>query len=363
MPAKHSKPRTSAAKEPGSIAIYYEHPHWFRPLFAELERRGAEHVRIDATHHSYKLEKKAIEPQANGNGQRTHRDKPWPLGAKAKPANGNGHSNGYGLFFNRMSPSAWQRGHGHNIFYTLNYLAHLESQGTRVVNGHKAFTYETSKARQLELLAELGLPAPRSRVVNHPAQALEATIGLRWPIVVKPNIGGSGAGVQRFDRAEDLAAAIDDGKITLGIDSIGIVQEFIPARDNHITRVEVLGAKYLYAIKVHLTGETFDLCPADICQDTRGRELERAACPVDAPKSGLKVESTRPPTKVIKDVERLTQAAGIEVGGVEYIIDDRDGALYYYDINALSNFVADAKNVIGFDPFVKLADYLQKEAR
>ena len=30
-----------------------------------------------------------------------------------------------------------------------------------------------------------------------------------------------------------------------------------------------------------------------------------------------------------------------------------------YDINALSNFVADAPNVIGFDPFVRLVDYLE----
>ena len=91
-------------------------------------------------------------------------------------------------------------------------------------------------------------------------------------------------------------------------------------------------------------------------------ELLRSACPVDAPKTGLKVEGTRPPSKVIKEVERISQAAGIEVGGIEFIIDDRDGQLYYYDINALSNFVADAPRVIGFDPFVKLADYLEQEA-
>jgi hypothetical protein len=42
------------------------------------------------------------------------------------------------------------------------------------------------------------------------------------------------------------------------------------------------------------------------------------------------------------------QAADIDVGGVEYVIDDRDGALLYYDINALSNFVADAPRVVGF---------------
>jgi hypothetical protein len=34
----------------------------------------------------------------------------------------------------------------------------------------------------------------------------------------------------------------------------------------------------------------------------------------------------------------------------------------YYDINALSNFVADGVNVVGFDPFVKLVDWLEAEA-
>jgi len=51
------------------------------------------------------------------------------------------------------------------------------------------------------------------------------------------------------------------------------------------------------------------------------------------------------------------------VGGIEYAIDDRDGRLYYYDINALSNFVADAPRVVGFDPFARLADFLEQEGR
>jgi len=48
----------------------------------------------------------------------------------------------------------------------------------------------------------------------------------------------------------------------------------------------------------------------------------------------------------------------LDVGGIEYLVDDRDGRHYFYDINALSNFVADARNVIGFDPFERLVDYL-----
>jgi hypothetical protein len=126
--------------------------------------------------------------------------------------------------------------------------------------------------------------------------------------------------------------------------------------------VETLGGKYLYAIKVHLTGETFDLCPADICQTSTGQSLENA-CVVEAAKAGLKVEGYEPPARVTSDIERIVRAAGIDVGGIEYIVDDRDGNIYYYDINALSNFVADAPRVIGFNPVENLADYLQDEVR
>ena len=56
------------------------------------------------------------------------------------------------------------------------------------------------------------------------------------------------------------------------------------------------------------------------------------------------------------------QHAGIDIGGVEYITDARDGQRLYYDINALSNFVSDGPGLLGFDPFVKLVDWLEVEA-
>jgi hypothetical protein len=62
-------------------------------------------------------------------------------------------------------------------------------------------------------------------------------------------------------------------------------------------------------------------------------------------------------------VERIMEVAGIEVGGIEYVIDDRTGRQLYYDINALSNFVSDPERMIGFNPYARLADYLISEAR
>src|ERR1041385_8957279 len=92
---------TMPATKDRPIAIYYEHPDWFRPLFAELDRRATPYVKIHAAEHRFDP---AGEPQ-------------------------------YSLVFNRMSPSAWLRGNGNAIFYTLQYLAHLKERGIRVVNG------------------------------------------------------------------------------------------------------------------------------------------------------------------------------------------------------------------------------------
>jgi hypothetical protein len=308
------------------IAVYHEHPDWFRPLFTELERRNLPYVRLDAAAHRY-------DP--------SERSAP------------------YSLVVNRASPSAYLRGHGQSTFHTLHWLKHLERIGVPVVNGSKTYGYELSKATQLDALAELGLPHPRSVVINDPSQAVAAATDLRYPVLVKANIGGSGAGITKYETAAALQGAVAAGQVSLGVDGVALVQEAAPLRGGHITRVETLGGKYLYAINVFPAVGSFDLCPADACQTTTGVELVGAACAVDAVKSGLRVEGFTPPPEIIAQVERISRYTGLDVGGIEYLVDDRDGKHYYYDINALSNFVADAPNVIGFDPWTNLVDYLE----
>jgi len=308
------------------LGIYYEHPDWYRPLFQELDRRGVRYDALRADEHRY-------DP--------SERTSP------------------YGLVLNRMSPSAYIRGRGHLTFYTLQYLAHLERLGVRVINGYEAWRTEISKAYQLTLLEGLGLAYPKARVIHDPSQAAAASAGLRFPVVVKPNIGGSGAGIVRFDTLESLSQGAPG--LDLGVDRTALVQEYVPAQDGRIVRVEVLDGRFLYAIRIYSSGETFNLCPADVCQGIDGAELARPACPVDAPKNNLRVEAYTPPAAIVSAVERIMLAAGIELGGVEYMIDARDGRPYFYDINALSNFVADAPRVLGFDPFARLADWLESE--
>ncbi len=308
------------------IGIYYEHPDWFKPLFAELDRRGLPYEKIDAAHHQY-------DPSETESS--------------------------YALVVNRMSSSAYLRGHVQGIFHTAGYLTHLERIGVRVINGTVATSIETNKARQLALLASLGLSYPKSRVVNHVSQIASAAAYLQFPLVVKVNIGGAGAGIIRFDTPEGLQAAIDTDQIDLGIDYTALVQEYVQPRGGHIVRVETLGGKFLYAMKVFTTGESFNLCPAEICAIPEQPEAE--FCLTEAPKKGIQVEAYTPPAAIIADVERIVKTAQIDVGGIEYLVDDRTGQILFYDINALSNFVADAVNVIGFNPYANFVDYLETQ--
>ncbi len=105
------------------FAIYHEHPDWFRPLFAELERRDIPFVRLDPRSHVYDPSEK---------------------------------SSPYSLVFNRMSPSAYLRDGVQGMFFTVSFMAHLERLGVPVVNGLNGFSMEISKA----------LPANATRIAR-----------------------------------------------------------------------------------------------------------------------------------------------------------------------------------------------------
>lgn len=319
------------ASLPTPIGILDEHPEWSNRLIAELEGRRLPFEKIDHSNH-------AFDPR-----DRTPR---------------------YSVIVNRTSPSSHTRGHRSVLFYAEAVLNHYESLGVPVINPVAAYRVEKSKALQLDLFERLGVRYPRAVVVNHPDQILKALDRLRFPLLVKPNVGGSGAGIRRFGaRAELEAAALD-----FGPDGTALVQEYIEPEDGAIIRVEVMGGEYLYAIRIVRQAEAgFNLCPADLCAAPSQRaatpQPELSACPADtATRPGFSVTRVNPPPDAIDAVLRLTRAASIDIGGVEYLVGKADGQIYFYDINATSNFVADAPAVLGFDPTRRFADYIVRVA-
>ena len=134
--------------------------------------------------------------------------------------------------------------------------------------------------------------------------------------------------------------------IPTSVDGVLLVQEYVPARETRVIRCEVLAGRLLYAIALSGAGSTFDLCPADVCM-------------VDKPT--ITIEAFAPPAPIAAAVERVARLAGLDVGGIEYMIDDRDGRAKFYDFNALSNFVANPVEVLGYDPHETLVDFLVGE--
>lgn len=266
------------------------------------------------------------------------------------------------LFVNRMSPSAWDRGGGGAVYFTQHFLDHLERSGVEVVNGAGAYRLDISKAAQSALLERLGLPTPRTRVAYDPRRLLLASQELVFPVLVKPNMGGNGAGIERFDTPPELAAAVAAESLLTGPDGVYLVQEYHPPRGGHISRVETLEGRFLYGIRLHLEdAESFSICPADVCSLVSGEKLNSVARGASEG-NGAKVEAFTPPPEMIAEIERIVGAAGFDMGSVEYLESERDGRRYYYDLNALSNFIADPVKVVGFDPTARLVDALAGRA-
>lgn len=299
------------------LAVLYEHPQWFQPLFAALERRSIHYLPIQLSGHSFAP---------------TSREAPAPL------------------ILSRVAQSSFLREPEHPIFYAGALLDHWERLGARVINGAEVLAIDSSKARQLSLIASLGYAIPETRIVHRVRDLIAATQGMTFPLLVKANIGGSGAGIVRFSSAEELRTSIANHMIPQSVDQVLLVQDYVPPRGGSILRLETLGGRFLYAIEVESSGESFDLCPADACLAQPGRKA-------------IRMVAVTPANELIEAAERIARHVRLDLGGIEVVIDERDGTPRFYDINAMSNFVADPLTVLGWDPHDRLIDFLQSQLK
>ena len=176
------------------LAVLYEHPQWFQPLFAALERRGLSYLPIQLVDHCF-------DPAS--------REVPAPL------------------ILSRVAQSSFLREPEHPIFYAEALLDHWQRLGARVINGADALAINSSKARQLSLITSLGYAVPETRVVHRAKDLLAAAKGMNFPLLVKANIGGSGAGIVRYSSLDELRAAIADRMIPQSVDQVLLVQDYV----------------------------------------------------------------------------------------------------------------------------------------
>ncbi len=242
-----------------------------------------------------------------------------------------------GVFYNRMSASSHTRDHRYAAELTASVLAWLTRWGRRVVNGPGALDLEISKVRQYAALEIHGIATPRTVLVagrEHVAAAARRHFAGQ-PVILKPNRGGKGLGVQLFHSADSLASYIDGDTYDAPVDGLHLLQEYIRAARPFITRAEFIDGRFLYAVEVD-TSDGFELCPADACAIGDGN------CPVgEAPREKFTIIEGIPDALRVR-LEHFLAATGVEVAGVEFINDSDDRTLVY-DVNTNTNYNPDAE--------------------
>ncbi len=315
------------------LVVIHEHPEWQKPLFAALEARGVRFETFDVKAAAFS-------------------DVDVP---KAK------------LYFNQASPSAYLRGNTRAVPFALAFMRQLQWQGARVLNGADVFAFELSKTAQSALLQTLGIDHPRGISFNSvdglKARLAAAPDTVRFPALLKPEQGGSGARIQVVDRFADVESYFQDDSIW-SPDHVFLLQEYLPHDPAFgIVRLEFVGGELLYAMRV-VTHGRFNLCPAPVCNPEDGAD---GACAIPAhPQSGVADKPVefypypKVPDEAVATAKRIIQAAKIDVGGIEYL-ETPDGRRCFYDINANSNLRPSVAQAFGFDPFERVVDYLVRE--
>ena len=250
-----------------------------------------------------------------------------------------------GLWWSRMSASAHTRGHTAAAEHARALLDLLEAYGRRVVNGRAVLDLELSKVRQLALLRAAGVAVPRTIAVvgDRPDDLLAAAAAIGPPVVVKPNRGGKGLGVTRFDSVDELAAALP--ALDQPVDGVLLVQEYVEPSRPRITRAEIVGGELVYAITADTERGGFQLCPAD-------------ACAVDGTPASLFALRTEPlPAGLADAYESFARWHGLEVAGFEFI-ETADGRAVTYDVNTNTNYNPDVEAVAPRSAARAVARYL-----
>jgi glutathione synthase/RimK-type ligase-like ATP-grasp enzyme len=310
------------------LIVLHEHPEWQKPLFAALTRRGVSFEPFDVTRAAFSN----VEP----------------LRAK--------------VYFNQASPSAYIRGNTRAVPLALAYMRSLERLGARVLNGAEVFALELSKSTQATLLRTLDIDCPRSITFNDPGALRAYEAEIRWPALLKPDQGGSGARIQVVESLAQVEALfLRDPEMWLP-DNLFLLQEYLPHDpERGITRLEFLGGELLYAMRV-VTHGRFNLCPSPVCNPDDGMGSCELPAEQSAPDSPPVEFYPFPdvPGDAVESAKRIARAAKLDVGGIEYL-ETVDGRRVFYDINANSNLRPSVAAAFGFDPFERVVDFLTSQ--
>jgi hypothetical protein len=302
-------------KKNGAVKLYvlHDNPEWYAPLAAAFDRAELPHEQL--------LLGEAVVDLAE----------PPPRG----------------VFWSRMSASSHTRGHPFAKDQTRGVLAWLESHGRRVVNGRRVLDLEMSKVEQLAALTAAGFDVPRTVTVAGTSGLAAAARRVPVPFISKHNQSGKGLGVRMFETHQHFDGYIAGPGYEPPVDGITLLQEYLVAARPQVTRVEIVGNEFIYALTADTARGGFQLCPADACAvDGQGAQQPS----LFALREGFS-------DPIIDRYLEFAALHGIGIAGFEFI-ETADGRLVTYDINTTTNYNAEIEAAAPRPALPAVAEYL-----
>ena len=235
-----------------------------------------------------------------------------------------------GVFWSRLSASSHTRDHPYAKDHARGVLGWLEAHQRRVVNGRRALELEVSKVAQLTALRAAGFDVPRTLAVAGTTDLPAAARKLPVPFISKHNQGGKGLGVRLFASHDEFSAYTESPDYQAPVDGITLLQEYLPAAQPFITRVEIVGGAFVYAITADTARGGFELCPADACAADAGPAESLFA---------LREGFDHP---IVGRYVNFARQHGVEIAGFEFI-ETADGRMVTYDVNTTTNYNAEVE--------------------
>jgi len=264
-----------------------------------------------------------------------------------------------GIFYNRMSASSHTRGHRYAPEHAAVVLNWLEKYKRRVINNSRALALEISKSLQYKELESFGIKTPKTIYCSNKESILKSANIFRKPFITKHNRGGKGLGVKLFNNKKELDSHVSSKNFEPSIDGITLLQEYIDASPKVIIRAEFVNSKFIYAVEVDAS-EGFELCPA--CPedqiDVPETQFFGDYCPTIGNK--FRIIKNYKINSLIEKYEKFISTNGIEIAGIEYVID-KNGEIFTYDVNTNTNYNSQAERSSEIKGMRSIADFLKKE--
>jgi hypothetical protein len=267
------------------VGVFYEHPFEYNPLITELNNREIPVAQISPGTHDFS-----------------------PAGVEIP----------YSLIFNDLSsPIGFQRD-PKALQQRINFTRHLElndlrfAQG-RIVNGSVAIETLSNRARQLSVFSSVNIAFPKTRIVNSLDKLISILPEFIFPVLVKPNDTWKALPVLRFDTLSAFIDAIVKNELPFNNDLL-LVQEYHQPKNDIIVRVDTINGRVVTAQRIHTIREPLPLWPVE-----------------------HRTEYFQASEEIVHAVESIVRAARIDVGAVEYFVDQKSNNVMFYSIRPHSN--------------------------